>query len=88
MFVVVISKFRQRTWLILRVLIILLLLALLIPPLVYSLTTKDITSGWFKEQRPTGNPMRVDNHQHEFQKLKESPVDQFKETLRNYYNKN
>lgn len=84
MFVMVVAKFRQRVMQFVRIILISVLLALLISQMFNMFISRNMTSGWFKEQKPTGNPMRVENKA-KVQMLKQDPSEDFTKSLNNYF---
>ncbi|MHB8171958.1 MAG: hypothetical protein ACYDG6_10535 [Thermincolia bacterium] len=86
MFVIVISKIKERLFLILRILILLALLALILPKVYGIMEGQNILSG-LEDRKPSGNPMRVDNQAAQEDKEDDGLLQNFVVKLRDFYKK-
>jgi len=86
-FVLVISKVRERLYLILRILILLALLALILPKIYGIMEGQSFLSG-LEDRKPSGNPMRVENQAATTEKKEdEGLLQDFVVKLRDFYKK-
>ncbi len=81
-----ISKIKERLFLILRILILLALLALILPKVYGIMEKQDILSG-LEDRKPSGNPMRVEKQSSAEEKEDEGLLQNFVVKLRDFYKK-
>lgn len=82
--IIVVSQWKQKVLRLVTALILILAFAAAIPAVTGKLTQYiPVVGGWFQEEHPTGNPMRVENEQ---QSTKYDQVmDQFVIKLQDFY---
>jgi hypothetical protein len=82
--IIIIEKWKKKLISLVTAIVIIIAFALVIPVLSGVLYEKvPVFSGWFQEEHPSGNPMRVENNQNGTRYDK--AVDQFVIKLQDFY---
>ncbi len=88
MLVVLRPRTKKRLTVGFRILVTLFVLALVIGHLYNMYHDNElIREGWLREDKPSGNPMRVENQARESQENSPSVLDQFVVKVRDFYHK-
>jgi len=88
MLVIIRNRTKKRITLGLRILITLFILSLVFSHLYNMYNGNNIVrEGWLREDRPSGNPMRVENTEKTVEKNGPDVLDQFVIKVRDFYQK-
>lgn len=90
--IIVISNWKKKLWKTLVVITLIAVFALAVPVLTGKICQQiPALSGWFQEEHPSGNPMRVENEKERGEKQNhgaskfEQAVDQFVLKIQDFY---
>ncbi len=88
MLVILRSRTRKRITVGVKVLVTMFVVALVISHMYNIYQGRDIVrEGWLKDDRPSGNPMRVENTRPIEKETTPGALDQFQAILRDFYQK-
>ncbi len=85
-YMVLTNQRRQKLLFVLRVLLVIILLSLLLPKAVQLFSGQELLGSFNKEEKPSGNPMRVE-HQEESKVVEPGLLDGLVQELHKYYRK-